>query len=172
MQEREIVARLEHPGIARLIDGGSTDNGTLGFAMEWVDGAPIDRWCAAQPDARGQAIRLLIELCDALSFAHTRLLVHRDIKEKSQGAEHSLTRLARLNLIRAYAAVNRLDQAQAMLQQEQVLRARVWGANHAEYARFLRERSFVLLQRKDFAAAISDAQVGLAERTAQLDSLS
>ncbi len=80
MQEREIVARLEHPGIARLIDGGSTDNGTLWFAMEWVDGAPIDRWCAAQPDARGEAIRLLIELCDALSFAHARLLVHRDIK--------------------------------------------------------------------------------------------
>ena len=80
MQEREIVARLEHPGIARLIDGGSTDKGALWFAMEWVDGAPIDRWCAAQQNSHGEAIRLLIELCDALSFAHARLLVHRDIK--------------------------------------------------------------------------------------------
>jgi tRNA A-37 threonylcarbamoyl transferase component Bud32 len=78
-RERDIVAGLEHPGIARLIDGGR-DGGGPWFAMELVDGLPIDQWCLQHALPLGARLRLFVELCDALAFAHARLLIHRDIK--------------------------------------------------------------------------------------------
>ena len=79
-RERQTLAGLEHPGIARLIDGGRTADSMLWFAMELVEGEPIDAWCRHHEATRAQRLRLAIELCDALAFAHSRLLVHRDIK--------------------------------------------------------------------------------------------
>jgi serine/threonine-protein kinase len=79
-RERDIVASLEHPGIARLIDGGRTDQGMLWFAMELVDGQPIDRWCDARRAPLTVRVRLTLALCEALAFAHARLLIHRDVK--------------------------------------------------------------------------------------------
>jgi len=79
-RERQTLARLEHPGIARLVDGGRTIDAMLWFAMELVDGEPIDAWCDARGATRAQRLRLVIQLCEALAFAHAQLLVHRDIK--------------------------------------------------------------------------------------------
>jgi eukaryotic-like serine/threonine-protein kinase len=78
--ERAALARLEHASIARLIDAGVTEQGRPWYAMEFVAGIPIDKYC----DARGldvpARIRLLIELCKAVESAHRQLVVHRDIK--------------------------------------------------------------------------------------------
>jgi serine/threonine-protein kinase len=80
LRERQILAELRHPHIARLLDGGRHDDGRLWFAMERVEGARIDRHAreARLPvDAR---IALLLQVVDAVAFAHGRLLLHRDIK--------------------------------------------------------------------------------------------
>jgi serine/threonine-protein kinase len=77
-RERQILASLRHPGIARLLDGGTTDGGLLWFAMEPIFGERIDRWCAGRPLA--ERLRLFVEVCRAVEFAHARLLVHRDLK--------------------------------------------------------------------------------------------
>lgn len=79
-RERQILAELRHPHIARLLDGGCSDDGHLWFAMEHVEGEPVDGYVArTAPDWR-QRIRLLLPVIDAVQFAHAHLLVHRDIK--------------------------------------------------------------------------------------------
>ena len=80
IEERQILASLSHPGIARLLDGGVTDDGLPYFAMEFVDGTPIDRWCDDQKlDVRAR-LRLFVDVCDAVQYAHQNLVVHRDLK--------------------------------------------------------------------------------------------
>jgi len=78
--ERRLLARLSHPGIARLIDGGVAGDGIPWFAMEYVDGAPIDTWCRAQRLSVRERVRLMVRVCDAVQHAHQQLIVHRDIK--------------------------------------------------------------------------------------------
>jgi tetratricopeptide (TPR) repeat protein len=80
LAERRVLARLEHPHIARLFDGGWTDDGAPWFAMEFVEGKPIVAWCDAQgllPHAR---LGLFVQVCDAVAHAHRAGIVHRDIK--------------------------------------------------------------------------------------------
>lgn len=78
--ERQILSRLEHPGIARLIDGGVDDNGCPYLAMEYVEGTRIDAWVRNhQLDVRA-TVRLVLQVCDAVQFAHRSLVVHSDIK--------------------------------------------------------------------------------------------
>jgi eukaryotic-like serine/threonine-protein kinase len=79
-RERQILAALRHPHIARLLDGGETDDGMLWFAMERIQGRPIDRYCAEQGATRRERLHLFEQVCEAVAFAHARLLVHRDIK--------------------------------------------------------------------------------------------
>lgn len=79
-RERQILARLEHPGIARIMDGGTTDDGALWFAMERIVGEPIDTWCAARNLSARARVALFLEVCDAVRHAHARLHIHRDIK--------------------------------------------------------------------------------------------
>jgi serine/threonine-protein kinase len=79
-RERQILAGLHHPNIARLLDGGRADDGQLWFAMEWVDGERIDHHCARHALSFEARLKLLIEVADAVQFAHARLLIHRDIK--------------------------------------------------------------------------------------------
>ncbi len=79
-RERQILASLAHPRIARLLDGGTTEDGALWFAMEAVEGERIDRWCAARAADRRQRLALFQQVCDAVQFAHVHLLVHRDLK--------------------------------------------------------------------------------------------
>lgn len=79
-QEREILAQLNHPNIALLLDAGTTDDNTPFIAMEYIDGLPIDKYC----DERGYGVRERAELfrtvCAAVDHAHRNLVVHRDLK--------------------------------------------------------------------------------------------
>jgi serine/threonine-protein kinase len=80
LRERQILAQLQHPNIATLLDGGIGAEGDPYFAMELVDGQPIDRWC----DERGLGLRervtLFLQALDAVRYAHRNLVVHRDLK--------------------------------------------------------------------------------------------
>ena len=76
--ERRRLAMLEHPNIARIIDGGADDGGQPYMVVELVEGKPIDRWASGKD--RPEKIRLLRQLCAALGHAHARLVLHRDIK--------------------------------------------------------------------------------------------
>ena len=79
-RERRILARLEHPHIARLLDGGATDDGRPYFVMELVEGEPITGYCRARSLGVDERIRLLLDCGDALAAAHRNLVVHRDLK--------------------------------------------------------------------------------------------
>lgn len=79
-RERRLLARLEHPGIARLIDGGLAPDGRPYMAMEYVDGEPIDAWCRRTGADLAARLHLFLEICDAVAYAHANLVVHRDIK--------------------------------------------------------------------------------------------
>jgi tetratricopeptide (TPR) repeat protein len=78
LQERQILATLNHPGIARLLDAGRSGDGRPYLAMEYVDGTPIDAF-AESLDLPGK-LGLFLRLCDAVSYAHRNLVIHRDIK--------------------------------------------------------------------------------------------
>ena len=78
--ERQILAGLEHPNIARLLDGGTTDEGLPYFVMEYVDGQPIDEYCRTGQLSIEQRLRLFRQVCAAVSYAHQHLVIHRDIK--------------------------------------------------------------------------------------------
>jgi tetratricopeptide (TPR) repeat protein len=79
-QERQILAALEHPNIARLLDGGTSADGLPFLAMELVDGVPIDEYCRTHTLSVAQRQRLFLQLCDAVQYAHRNLVIHRDIK--------------------------------------------------------------------------------------------
>ena len=78
--ERQILAALRHPGIATLYDGGLTADGLPFFAMEYVDGLPIDRYCETNALTVEQRLELFVLVCDVLAHAHSKQIVHRDIK--------------------------------------------------------------------------------------------
>ena len=79
-RERRILATLEHPNIAALLDGGTVGNGAPWFAMEFVEGERIDRWCAERQIDLKARVRLILQVCRAVQYAHNRLVVHRDLK--------------------------------------------------------------------------------------------
>jgi len=81
LAERNILARLEHPNIARLIGGGRTDTGVRYLVMEYVDGQHLSDWLKQQPDrSLPPRIDLFLGICDAVAYAHRNLVIHRDIK--------------------------------------------------------------------------------------------
>ncbi len=80
MMERQILANLEHPNIARLLEGGSTPDGLPYFVMEHVEGQPMDEYCDARTFTTTQRLILFRQVCAALQYAHQNLVVHRDIK--------------------------------------------------------------------------------------------
>jgi serine/threonine protein kinase/tetratricopeptide (TPR) repeat protein len=78
--ERQILARLGHANVARLLDGGLAPDGRPYFALEYVDGRPITGWCDERRlDVAGR-LRLFLRVCDAVRYAHSNLIVHRDLK--------------------------------------------------------------------------------------------
>jgi len=79
-QERQILAALEHPNIARLLDGGTTSGGVPYLVMEYVEGTPIDGYCRVHNLPIDARLRLFLQLCDAVQYAHRGLVIHRDIK--------------------------------------------------------------------------------------------
>ncbi|MGZ5021048.1 MAG: protein kinase domain-containing protein [Chthoniobacterales bacterium] len=78
--ERQILARLDHPNIARLLDAGTTDDGLPYFVMEYVDGARLTDFVREEKLSLGERLRLFLKICGAVQFAHQNLVVHRDLK--------------------------------------------------------------------------------------------
>jgi serine/threonine protein kinase/tetratricopeptide (TPR) repeat protein len=79
-RERQILATLEHAGIARMLDGGATAEGQPYFVMEYVEGKPLPTYCAEKNAGIAERLRLFLAVCDAVEYAHQRLIVHRDLK--------------------------------------------------------------------------------------------
>jgi serine/threonine-protein kinase len=80
LQERQILARLEHPAIARLLDGGVTEEGTPFFVMERVEGSPITTYCREKRLGIPERLGVFLQICEAVEVAHRNLIVHRDLK--------------------------------------------------------------------------------------------
>ena len=78
--ERQILASLDHPNIARLLDGGTTEEGVPYFVMELIEGKTIDRYCNDRNLATAERLTLFLQVCSAVQLAHQRLIVHRDLK--------------------------------------------------------------------------------------------
>jgi serine/threonine protein kinase len=79
-KEREILASLEHPNIARLLDAGTTADKTPFLAMEYVDGLPIDEYCDRNALGLEERLQLFRKVCSVVDFAHRSLVIHRDLK--------------------------------------------------------------------------------------------
>jgi serine/threonine protein kinase/tetratricopeptide (TPR) repeat protein len=79
-RERQILARLEHPHIAHLLDGGVSPDGRPWFVMEHVEGVPITAWCATHDAPVEERLRLFADVCETVQYAHRNLVIHRDLK--------------------------------------------------------------------------------------------
>ncbi len=79
-QEREILAALDHPTIARVVDGGNTDDGAPYLVMDYVDGQPIDTWCDQHKADVTRRLELFRAVCSGVQHAHDRGVLHRDLK--------------------------------------------------------------------------------------------
>jgi len=80
VEERRILATLNHPNIAHLIDGGTTSDGRSFLALEYVQGERIDRWCERQGLPLRERVALFLKVCAAVHYAHQHLVIHRDLK--------------------------------------------------------------------------------------------
>ena len=80
LRERQILAGMEHPNIAKLLDGGTTEDGRPYLVMEYIQGEPFDAYCDREDLTVEQRLSLFVEVCDAIQFAHQNLVVHRDLK--------------------------------------------------------------------------------------------
>lgn len=78
--ERQILAALDHPHIARLLDGGTTEDGLPYFVMEFIEGQPLYNYCDSHQLTIAERLKLFTSICDALHYAHQKQVVHRDIK--------------------------------------------------------------------------------------------
>ncbi|HZS04344.1 MAG TPA: serine/threonine-protein kinase [Blastocatellia bacterium] len=78
--ERQILASLNHPNIARLLDGDTTEDGLPYFVMEYIEGQPIDAYCDSHRLTISERLRLFLTVCGAVHYAHQNLVVHRDLK--------------------------------------------------------------------------------------------
>jgi eukaryotic-like serine/threonine-protein kinase len=109
-REGSALARLTHPNIARLIDAGVTSEGQPYLVLEYVEGQPIDRWCEASAlDVRSR-VRLFLQVLDAVAHAHSKLILHRDLKPPNI-------------LVTAQGQVKLLDFGIAKLMDEEQLRS-------------------------------------------------
>jgi serine/threonine protein kinase len=78
--ERQILASLDHPNIARLLDGGTSEDGVPYLVMDLIEGSPIDQYCDDHQLGIPERLQLFNEVCSAVQYAHQRLVIHRDIK--------------------------------------------------------------------------------------------
>jgi serine/threonine protein kinase len=79
-QELQVLAALDHPNIARILDGGSTTDGVPYFVMEYVEGLAIDNYCDTHKLNVTERLNLFRGVCSAVQYAHQQLIVHRDLK--------------------------------------------------------------------------------------------
>lgn len=87
-QEQEILASLEHPNIARLLDAGTSTDRVPFIAMEYVDGLPIDEYCETNALGVNERLELFCTVCAAVEFAHRNLVIHRDLKPSNVLVTH------------------------------------------------------------------------------------
>jgi len=80
LQERQILARLDHPGVARLLDGGISNEGQPYLVLEYVEGLTLDEYCEQQGLGLRARLELFRQVCAAVAFAHSNLIIHRDLK--------------------------------------------------------------------------------------------
>lgn len=78
--ERQILAGLEHPNITRLIDGGATDDGLPYLVMDYVEGEPLTKFCEKRELSVEERLKLFLQICSAVRYAHQNLIIHRDLK--------------------------------------------------------------------------------------------
>src|SRR5439155_11969524 len=78
--ERQALARMDHPAVARVLDAGADDLGRPYFVMEYVPGVPITRFADDNKLSIPQRLELFIQVCEAIAHAHTKAIIHRDIK--------------------------------------------------------------------------------------------
>jgi non-specific serine/threonine protein kinase/serine/threonine-protein kinase len=78
--ERQILASLDHPNIAHLLDGGTTEEGAPYFVMDLIEGESIDQYCDRHKLVTSDRLKLFLQVCSAVQFAHQRLIIHRDVK--------------------------------------------------------------------------------------------
>ena len=78
--ERQILAGLDHPNLAKLLDGGTSEEGMPYFVMELIDGQPITEYCSEQDLSIRERLKLFLQVCAGVHYAHQRLIIHRDIK--------------------------------------------------------------------------------------------
>ena len=78
--ERQILATLEHPFITRLIDGGATDDGLPFLMMDYVEGSPLNQYCSENQLSIIGRLKLFLQICSAVQYAHRNLIIHRDLK--------------------------------------------------------------------------------------------
>jgi serine/threonine protein kinase len=79
-RERQILAKLEHPNIARLLDGGTTKDKVAFLVMEYVSGVPITEYCKDKCKTTNQILKIFLRVCEAVKYAHQNLIIHRDLK--------------------------------------------------------------------------------------------
>ena len=80
LNERQTLAALDHPNIVKLLDGGSTEDGTPYLVMDYVEGQPIDEYCDSQMLSVPERLQLFQTVCAAVQYAHSKLVIHRDLK--------------------------------------------------------------------------------------------
>jgi non-specific serine/threonine protein kinase/serine/threonine-protein kinase len=80
LSERQILASLDHPNIAKLLDGGTTEDGSPYLVMDYIEGSPIDEYCDHNKLSTAERIKLFRNVCAAVHYAHQNLVIHRDIK--------------------------------------------------------------------------------------------
>lgn len=80
VKERQILARLEHPNIVRLLDGGVSEDRTPYYVMEFVEGVPVDIYCRENNLDTNAKLEIFTQICQAVAYAHRQLVVHRDLK--------------------------------------------------------------------------------------------
>jgi eukaryotic-like serine/threonine-protein kinase len=98
-QERRLLAQLRHPNICSIVDGGELDDGTPWLAMEYVPGEGLVSWCMHHDTPLRERIELFLQLCDAVQYAHQRLVIHRDLKDSNVLVETRSDGLATVKLL-------------------------------------------------------------------------
>jgi serine/threonine protein kinase len=79
-RERQILAKLEHPNIVRLLDGGFTRDKTPYYVMEFIEGTPVNVYCRENNLDTNRKLNLFLQICEAVGYAHRQFIVHRDLK--------------------------------------------------------------------------------------------
>ena len=120
--ERQILAGLEHPNVARLMDGGTTEDGLPYLVMELIEGQPINEYCQSQKLSISERLTLFLEVCAAVQYAHQRLIIHRDIKPGNiLVTADGVPKLLDFGIAKILDAQNGLDQAGSTLTMFRVL---------------------------------------------------